>query len=115
MNLRDLKAKFVVNTDVGFHRVDEIAQANGVFFRCPKCYMANGNTVIGTHSVLCWSRSSGAPENISPGPGRWKMEGTGIDDLTLNADAPSGQRSVQLSGDGCGAHFHVTNGEIQFC
>lgn len=91
--------------------VDSLAEAHGVMFLCPLCYQANGGRV-GTHRVICWSRSRGTPEDASPGPGRWTLEGTGFDDLTLNGDAigGGGARSVLLT-SGCGWHGFVTNGE----
>jgi hypothetical protein len=90
--------------------VDKIEEAQGVEFLCPKCFAANGGPV-GTHIVVCWSRSRGVPDDASPGPGRWMLDGTGYSDLTLNADPPGGARSVLLTA-GCGAHFHVTAGEV---
>lgn len=94
------------------HSVDTLAEAQGVEFLCPKCFAANGGPV-GTHIVICWSRSRGTPEDARPGPGRWTLEGTGFDDLTLNGDAINGggARSVLLQG-GCGWHGFVTNGEV---
>lgn len=90
--------------------VESIDQAMGVSFLCPLCFEANGGS-RGTHAVICWSRSRGAPEEATPGPGRWKMEGTGFADLTLNADPPSSARSVQLLG-GCNWHGFVTAGVV---
>lgn len=87
------------------------AEAHGVKFLCPKCYAANGGP-RGTHSVICWSRSAGAPEDARPGPGRWKMDGAGLYDLTLNADPPETARSVKLNG-GCDWHGFVDNGEAK--
>lgn len=89
--------------------VDTLAEAQGIHFLCPKCFEKNGGTV-GTHGVCCWSRSRGVPDDVDPGPGRWVLDGTGIDDLTLNAEA-SQTRSVQLEG-GCAWHGYITNGEV---
>lgn len=86
-----------------------MAEAQGISFLCPKCFAENKGP-RGTHSVICWSRSRGVPEDATPGPGRWKLDGTSFDDLTLNADPPSTARSVQLTG-GCGWHGFITNGE----
>lgn len=99
-----------------FH-VDTIAEAQGIWFLCPKCFDKNGGRQ-GTHGVICWSRSRGVPDSAVPGPGRWKIEGTGYDDLTVNADPPSTARSVALKGNcwpgegGAGWHGFVTNGEV---
>lgn len=84
---------------------DVLAEADGVQFLCPKCFAANGNSPVGTHSVVCWKPS--VPQDVSPKPGRWELYGTGYDDLTLVA----GSSSVQIIG-GCAAHFHIRNGEI---
>lgn len=93
--------------------VDSIDEAQGVIFLCPKCYSDNEGSV-GTHAVICWSRSRGVPEHAVPGPGRWKLVGTSLGDLTLDGDAPGGggARSVLLSGPGCGWHGFVTNGDV---
>lgn len=108
----DLRPKFVrhdVRPD-GTYRVPvEMADAQGVQFLCPLCFTKNGGPV-GTHSIICWSRSRGIPDDLLPGPGRWLLLGTGLADLTLGPDP--GPQSVLLIGPGCGAHFHVTNGQI---
>lgn len=90
--------------------VDSIDQAQGVRFSCPKCWLANQGP-RGTHGVICWSRSRGVPDDASPGPGRWKMIGTGFHDLTLQADPPSTRSSVLLT-SGCRWHGHVTRGQV---
>jgi hypothetical protein len=89
--------------------VDTLDEAQGIRFLCPKCFVDNAGSV-GTHGVICWSRSRGVPEEARPKPGRWKLEGTGYNNLTLNADPPGTARSVLLTG-GCGWHGHVTNGD----
>jgi hypothetical protein len=113
MRLTDLEAVFVrheVRPAGTYHvEVSALHEAHGVRFLCPKCWTDNGGR-IGTHGVICWSRSAGAPEDARPGPGRWKMDGTGLHDLTLNADPPGTARSVQLNG-GCAWHGFVTNGD----
>jgi hypothetical protein len=97
-------AKLIRTEDVSF------AEAQGVMFLCPKCFAQNAGPV-GTHSIICWSRSRGVPDTVSPKPGRWTMAGTGLHDLTLNGDPPGRARSVLLTGDGCKWHGHVTNGD----
>lgn len=89
--------------------VDAIAEAQGIAFLCPLCFERNKG-VIGTHQVICWSRSRGVPDDAEPGPGRWALAGTDYADFTLNADPPSGARSVKLE-TGCCWHGHITNGE----
>lgn len=88
-------------------RVDRIDEADGVFFLCPTCFVANRGPV-GTHGVLCWRPR--VPAGVDPGPGRWEFHGTGLDDLSLVA----GSSSVLLRG-GCNAHFFVEAGAIRMC
>ena len=99
----------IVGPRVYFPYVDALAEAQGLKFLCPKCFAQNGE-VVGTHSVVCWSRSRGVPEHAVPS-GRWRLDGTGYGDLTLNADPPSSARSVLLVG-GCAWHGFVTDGEV---
>src|SRR5579872_5593186 len=109
MKLTDLDAHFVRWEGAGrFRRVETLTEATSVKFLCPKCFAANGGPV-GTHAVICWSESAGTPPEATPGPGRWKLDGSTLDDLTLNADPPRGARSVALNG-GCAWHGFVTNG-----
>ena len=89
--------------------VDSIEQAQGIDFLCPKCFAENKG-LIGTHKVICWSSSRGVPDHARPGPGRWRLEGTGYSDLSL-MEEPGKSRSVQLHG-GCAWHGFVTNGEV---
>lgn len=108
MRLVELNPKFLKREDAfHFRWVDTIGEADGVQFLCPKCFKANSGP-IGTHSVICWDPS--VPQDTSPTPGRWKMQGTSLDDLTLVA----GSSSVLLKG-GCAAHFYVRNGAIVDC
>lgn len=124
VQLIDLDPAFYRVVEPGrWQRVEHIDEAQGLRFLCPKCYLANRGA-IGTHSVICWSRSRGVADTETPGPGRWKIEGTAFHDLTLNADLPSGARSIDLTvrkprtaEDGpwtpsCGWHGFVTNGEV---
>lgn len=87
--------------------VDTIVEAQGVEFLCPKCFAANGGNV-GTHVVVCWSRSRGVPDKAEPGPGRWRLVGTCFGDLSL-MEEPGQSRSVALRG-GCAWHGYVTDG-----
>jgi hypothetical protein len=114
MRLVDLDPSFrrynVENGKTFFSKVETIGEAHGIEFLCPKCFITNKGAV-GTHRVICWSRSRGVPDDARPRPGRWRIDGTGFYDLTLNADPPGTARSVQLLG-GCAWHGHVTNGEV---
>lgn len=80
-----------------------LEHAHGVSFLCPKCYRANGGA-RGVHSVLCWFRGR-VPDDVTPGPGRWDVAGTGLHDLTLSP-------SIQLAGGGCDWHGFVRGGAI---
>lgn len=92
MTLRELEAEFVrITSPTSFRRVEALP-ADGVLFLCP----CGGD---GGHSVLAWFRH--VPPDVSPGPGRWDVAGTGLDDLTLTP-------SIALP---C-AHFFVRNGAI---
>lgn len=107
--LRDLDARFMrVTGPKTRKRVATIGEAHGVMFLCPKCFTRNGGKV-GTHSVICWSRSAGTPDDAEPLPGRWSLHGTGIDDLHLEGDPVGNARSVQLLG-GCNWHGFINHG-----
>ncbi len=112
MRLSELNPFFVRHDSEGssFRRVDTMAEAHGVMFLCPKCFKANGGP-RGTHSMICWSKERGTPDHATPAPGRWRLDGTSLADLTLNAEPPSTARSVQING-GCEWHGFITNGEI---
>ena len=84
-------------------RVDTLAEAQGVWFRCPLCYAKNKGPV-GTHWVDVTFRGKGVPDKLgshdsSGKPSRWQVvSGSGLADLVL---APS----VHLAGaGGCGWH-----------
>lgn len=105
MRLRDLDPHFMRSVDDRTSQIVEtIDQAHGLRFECPVC---------GEHGIICWSRTAGTPDDRDPGPGRWRLVGTSLDDLSL-MEEPGASRSVLLTG-GCKAHFFVTNGEIQVC
>lgn len=65
-----------------FHPVDTVAEADGVWFLCPKCYAANGGAV-GTHQVcILWKEGPGERWNRGV---RWQLiGGTSLDDLQLS-------------------------------
>jgi hypothetical protein len=136
MRLRDLDAEFIgsygLKTDehgrdyIGYRRQgDTIEGAQGILFQCPVCAVgkeqgeADGRRHYkGAHYIICWLRNPrGAervPDSAEPKPGRWWLEGTSLDDLTLAHGEPHMARSVLLQG-GCNAHFCVTAGEIAGC
>lgn len=97
--------------------VDSLAEAHGLWFDCPKCFIANGGPV-GTHGVRIFFAGRGVPDHGTNGdvlggneagqPVRWNVSGTGYHDLTTTP-------SILLQGGGCGWHGFITNGEILTC
>jgi hypothetical protein len=85
---------------------DAFAAAQGIRFRCPKCFRANGG-LVGTHQVICWFLGRGVDPAEPPTPGRWVATGSGYADLTLSAPSSS----IALQG-GCAWHGYVQNGEV---
>lgn len=106
MRLSDLEPDFLSIESEGHYRIHhDIARADGVQFLCPVCFTKNGGAV-GTHYIVCWQPH--VPQTVSPTPGRWNLQGTGYDDLTLVAASSS----VLLPTSPCRAHFFVRSGEI---
>lgn len=105
MRLTDLEPSVLRNHGPRWTFGGSIADADGLMFLCPVCYMANGGPV-GTHVVVCWRPR--VPLSVSPGPGRWEFDGDSLDNLSLVA----GSSSIKLTG-GCNAHFYVKNGQIE--
>src|ERR1700743_1835317 len=104
----ELEAQFMryEERDGGIYHahVETLAEADGIFFLCPKCFAENkGN--IGTHGVICWFVGK-VPEHAEPKPGRWNPSGSGYDDLTFVAP---GAFSVLLT-SGCNWHGFVKQG-----
>lgn len=107
MKLTELEPRFLKwIDDTHFSNVDKIDEADGIFFCCPLCMKNTNMHRPGVHGVICWEPN--VPQTTSPTPGRWNMSGTGYGDLTLTA----GSSSILLTGEGCKAHFFITNGEI---
>lgn len=111
MKLTDLEPEFLKVVEPGktHQRVDTLAEAQGIFFLCLKCFEANGSRV-GTHGVICWFAGRGVLDTEVPGPGRWEAVGTGYADLTLRASSSS----ILLTG-GCAWHGYVQNGDVVHC
>ncbi len=106
MRLNDLEPKFLkIESGKQYKYVDSIVGADGIMFLCPKCFGEKGGRK-GTHMVICWGPE--VPQTMEPRPGRWRMDGSCYDDLTLIA----GSSSVLLLG-GCRAHFFIRNGNIE--
>lgn len=119
MRLSELEPEFLTTAGVSergnLRFVETIAEAQGVMLGCPQCFVAKGNTLRGVHKIICWSRERGADPEAVPLPGRWRIVGSSFEDLGLDAEPPSANRSVKLDGPGCKAHFHITNGEVSLC
>lgn len=116
MRLTDLDPRFLTfeRGEDGYERygaAETIDQAQGLMFLCPKCFAANGRLRRGVHQILCWSRSRGVPDDATPGPGRWAMQGTSYENLSLVADPPNSMHSIKLA-SGCKWHGFVTDGEV---
>jgi hypothetical protein len=111
MKLTDLDAVLIRSNPDGWQEGVPMRLAQGVMFLCPKCYRENRGPQ-GTHQVLCWSDSAGAPKDALPS-GRWALRGSGVEDLTLAAE-PGRTSSVLIVG-GCAAHFHVAGGSVKMC
>ena len=111
VSLRALEARFVRFSGAGYQVEPTIESADGISFVCPLCWLALKDSnydpnvgVRGVHSVLCWRPR--VPADVSPGPGRWDFQGTGLNDVTLVA----GSSSIHLL-SGCCWHGYVRNGE----
>lgn len=101
--LRELAGEFVKRFGENLQRnVVSLADADGLWFACPKCFIANRG-LRGTHYVLCWAPH--VPLDVPPGPGRWNLVGTSLDDVELVA----GSSSVLLK-SGCQWHGFVRGG-----
>lgn len=101
MRLDDLEPELVVHAPSASpaHLPLTLANAQGVMFGCPQCSGPK------SHSILCWFRNRGVPDNETPGPGRWDVSGASLEDLTL---------SPSVNVKGCW-HGFVRNGEIITC
>lgn len=105
VKLLDLDPKFLKRLDdtTFQHEGVSFADADGIRFLCPKCWVANKGPV-GTHIVICWGPH--VPKTTPPVPGRWMLVGTGYEDLSLVA----GSSSIQLT-SGCMWHGFIKDGE----
>lgn len=86
------------------HRVGTLAEAQGMWMLCPKCFIANGGRV-GTHSVLVLFEGRGVPEGVCLGTARWAVSGSSLRDVTVSP-------SILVVG-GCGWHGFVENGQVE--
>ncbi len=81
----------------GLPKVDNLAEADGVFFECP----------VDGHAILVWFADRPAvPPDLRP-LYRWRASGTSLANLTLDP-------SVNLEGHSpCNWHGWVKNGEAK--
>ncbi len=82
MRLKELGATFIRLASKGWMQVGTLQEAQGLEMLCPGCWAKNDGP-IGTHVVVAWFRDRGVPNEAIPGPGRWAVSGTRIEDLTL--------------------------------
>lgn len=108
-----LRHEFLFTDGINFNvqrRVKTIQQAQGISFLCPACLQRKGGHAS-THRVICWSGSAGVSNHISLGLGRWRMTGTGFNDLTLISERDKVQTILAT---GCFKHGYVTNGDVHW-
>lgn len=86
-----------------YTRVDTLAEAHGISFRCPKCLKS-----AHPHRVTCWFEGM-VQDDANPGPGRWTPTGAGVADLTFIPGPKIKATSVKLTG-GCAWHGHIVGG-----
>lgn len=96
---------------VYFVEVKNLVDAHGVEFLCPACFNKNAGN-CGTHGVICFFRGK-VPDSAEPGPGRWDVSGSNLDDLTLspsvNLDLHTEEYYKQWP-NACRWHGFVKNG-----
>lgn len=88
----------------GKHRVHTLEEADGIYFVCPKCATPSKHEPgkFSGHPILVWfADRPRVPKEAEPLP-RWRVSGTGINDLTLFP-------SILLP-SGCRWHGWVKNG-----
>jgi hypothetical protein len=100
--------------------VGSLADAQGLWFLCPKCYAENIHKLpagapdiegagIGIHQVQVTFEGRDVKDvqgshGTNGSPTRWNVSGTGYNDLTTTPSI--------LVGPTCGWHGYITNGEI---
>jgi hypothetical protein len=103
--------------------VGSLAEAQGIFFLCPKCFQENRAKLppdvqgreaieaagVGVHSVQVTFANRGVPDdmgchNAKGQPTRWEVSGSGFEDLSTTPSI--------LIESGCGWHGFITNGEV---
>jgi hypothetical protein len=116
MKLTDLEPQFMryVTNESGnyLHHVETVAEAQGIQFLCPVCFVKNGGNV-GTHGIEVSFADRGVQDhqgshNREGKPSRWNVSGTGYTDLTTTPSI-----LIDPAKPACdGWHGYITNGEV---
>jgi hypothetical protein len=77
LKLAELRPWLALYRPEGIHRVNNLAEAQGIFFLCPACFRILGGSE-GCHGLLIPFEGRGAP-----GGALWTVLGTSLADLTL--------------------------------
>lgn len=83
-------------------RVETLAEAQGIWFQCPKCVAADGHYLDVSFEGRGVKDAQGS-HGKDGSPTRWKVSGTNLDDLTT-------QPSILIEYP-CGWHGYITNGD----
>jgi len=92
------------------HHVDSLAQAQGIQFLCPSCFVRNKGP-IGTHLIEVALAGRGVSDsqgshNRRGKPSRWTAVGSGYGDLTLTPSVLTDPAKPACDG----WHGYITNG-----
>ena len=96
MKLTDLEPQLLRLTGRTINPTNTLIDAQGVRFLCPTC-------IDNPHLIVCWFADRGVPPDAMPGPGRWRVSGYDVVDITIT---PSIRSSA------CGWQGLVTDGEV---
>lgn len=83
--------------------VSDLAQAQGIFFVCPKCFGTKDSHMCEVSFADRGVQDNMGTHNKDGKPVRWTVTGSGPSDLSTTP-------SIQLQG-GCNWHGYITNGE----
>lgn len=72
-----------------FKKVNTIAEADGLFFQCPRCHHSAINSRI-TERILCWFKH--VPLTIAPKPARFVPTGHDLKDISFVSQNITGCR-----------------------
>jgi hypothetical protein len=92
-----------------FYWVVALAEAQGLWFDCPKCKQAAPDGKTGVHGIQIFFDGRGVPDRLGKNKAgetvRWNVSGHDYSDLSMTP-------SILLQA-GCEWHGHITNGEIR--